>query len=599
MADSTIQSILAVECGNVTTAAVLIERVEGHYRLASSGQTASTYGRPEQDITLGVFRAVRQIEQDTGRTLLAPGGWPITPQGNRQQGVDAFVVVSSAGPALQLVLAGLMQEVTLASARRAAAATYTAITNVLSLENNPQTNETSPGQKHSAEARIQAIQTSQPDVILLVGGTDDGAERPVIDLANALAMALRVLPQPDPPHILYAGNRALRAQVVDILGPVTSVHSVDNIRPRLDIENLAMAQLELEKLYLQRKMLQLPGFQKLSNWCKYPVLPASKSFEKLISYLGRHNHLNVIGVNVGSAATAISTQAGDYQGTTVRSDAGVGYSMPALLKAVPLAKIERWLPFIMTPEELHNRLLNKSLHPASLPSTYEELMIEHAIARESLRLVLDQARSSWPTQSATGRGDIRWNLVIGAGRTLTRTPKPGQAALMLLDGVEPWGVTSLALDVSGMTNMLAAMAVAEPIAAVEVAARDTFLNLGTVIAPLGRGFIGQPALKVKLSQLEGPGSSKSDFEADIPFGSIEVFPLSPGQKATLEIRPARHFDIGLGQPGRGAVTEVEGGILGVIFDTRGRPLRLPPDEAQRRDLIEQWLVKLDTVHATT
>ena len=372
---------------------------------------------------------------------------------------------------------------------------------------------------------------------------------------------------------------------------MAAVHSVDNIRPILDVENLAIAQTELEKLYLQRKMLQLPGFQKLSNWTKYPALPASKSFEKLVTYIGRHNRLNVIGVNIGSRATVVATQAGDYQSTTVRSDAGVGHSMPALLKSIPLAKIERWLPFSMTTEELRNRLLNKSLHPTSLPSTREDLMIEHAVARESLRLVLDQARAGWPTKSATGRGDIPW-------RTLTRTPNPGQAALILLDGVEPWGVTSLALDVSGLTNLLGAIAAVEPMAAVEVAARDTFLNLGTVIAPLGHGTMGQSALKIKLSQLDMPGSQKNDFEADVPYGSIEVFPLSPGQKATLEIRPARHFDIGLGQPGRGAVTEVEGGILGVIIDTRGRPLRLSPDEMKRRDLLEQWLLKLEAVHAT-
>ena len=85
MTDSTLQSILAVECGSVTTSAVLIERADGHYRLKSSGQTASTYGPPERDITLGVFRAVRQIEQDTqppavGRLLpraIASRGWTL------------------------------------------------------------------------------------------------------------------------------------------------------------------------------------------------------------------------------------------------------------------------------------------------------------------------------------------------------------------------------------------------------------------------------------------------------------------------------------------------------------------------------------------
>jgi len=37
---------------------------------------------------------------------------------------------------------------------------------------------------------------------------------------------------------------------------------------------------------------------------------------------------------------------------------------------------------------------------------------------------------------------------------------------VLLDGLEPWGVTSLALDVAGLATMLGAIATIQPIAAV-------------------------------------------------------------------------------------------------------------------------------------
>jgi len=59
------------------------------------------------------------------------------------------------------------------------------------------------------------------------------------------------------------------------------------------------------------------------------------------------------------------------------------------------------------------------------------------------------------------------------------------------------------------------------------------------------------------------------------------------------MRPTRHFDIGLGQPGRGAVTEIEGGILGIIIDARGRPLRLPQDEITRHERLAGWFSALD------
>ena len=65
------------------------------------------------------------------------------------------------------------------------------------------------------------------------------------------------------------------------------------------------------------------------------------------------------------------------------------------------------------------------------------------------------------------------------------------------------------------------------------------------------------------------------------------------------MRPARHFDVGLGQPGRGAVAEVEGGALGIIVDARGRPLRLPKDDVQRRELLQQWLSALGVGHVSS
>jgi hypothetical protein len=600
MVESTINSILAIDCGSATTTVALIEQVNGKYRLAATGDAPSTYAPPWQDLTIGMLEAIRQIEKEVGRTLFNSGGWPITPQNTNRQGVDALVVVASAGPPLPVVLAGLMSNISLASAYRAAATTYARVTNELSLDIEPHSpanplalNKPPRNGPLSPEAQMQLIQAGHPEAIILVGGLDQGAEQPVINLARLISMALRLPTLREKPTVLYAGNSEARATVAEILGPISPLRAVPNVRPSLTVENLAALQTELENLYVQRKMSQLPGFQKLGNWSPYPVLPASKSFEKVIAYLGRHNHLNVIGAAIGSGATVLSVQTEDYHNSVIRSDAGVGHSLAALLKVIPLEKFHRWLPFELAPEELYNRLLNKSLHPTSLPETEEDLLIEHAVAREILRLVMEQVREGWSLQPSAGIEQMQWNLMVGAGRTLTRTPLPGYAAMVMLDGIEPWGVTSLALDVSGLANMLGPIAAIQPMAAVEVAAHDAFLNLGTVIAPMGHGSPGRPALKFKINYVNG-----HHLETEVAYGSIQVIALAPGEKATLEIRPGRHFDIGLGQPGRGVLAEVEGGILGIIIDARGRPLRLPKDEARRQAQIRQWLSELGVTHAT-
>ncbi len=571
-------SILAADCGSTMTTAVLIERSGGEYRLRATSQAPSTFGPPWEDITVGVQEAIRHLEKVVGRPLLSSGGWPITPQNAAIQGVDAFLTVTSAGQPLQVLIAGLMPDISLASARRAVATTYSHITNVISLDAQDQTWQQGP------DAQIQAIQEGSPEIVLLVGGTDGGAERPVLDIAQSLSIALQIWQNGEKPYILYAGNSNLRPEIADILGPLTGLKSVDNIRPTMDTENLSRVQAELENRYMQQKMMQLPGFDKLNNWYKDPIIPAGKSFEKLIAYLGRHRNINVIGVNIGSRSTVVSSQTRDQLCSAIHSDAGVGHSLASLLKIVPIENFHRWLPFELSPEALHNRLLNKSLYPTTIPTTNQELQIELAVAREALRLAIQQNHDTALNN--------QWNLIIGAGRVLTGTPDAAYAAMVLIDAIEPWGVTSLTLDRSGIVNILGAMAGIEPLAAVNVAAQDAFLNLGTVIAPAGHRAPGKPAMNITLERPEG-----EKIEKEILYGTIEIIDLPPGQKATLEIRPARHFDIGLGQPGRGAVAEVEGGTLGIIIDARGRPLRLAQDDAQRQAQLQQWLSSLKINYA--
>lgn len=568
------KSILAVDCGSSTTTAVLIEKIDNEYRLQAAGQAPSTYELPWVDITWGVQEAVRHVENTVGRTIMAPAGWPITPQ-HKQQGVDLFVVVSSAGPPLRIVIAGLIEEISLSSAHRAAISSYSHITDVISLDAE------NPG---NLDVWIEAIQGHKPDLILMVGGTDDGAQLPVIEMARAVSMALTALRHQDKPDILYAGNAALRPQMADILGTVTQLTSVSNVRPRLDSEDLLAVQAELEKL-AHRKLLQLPGFENLSGWTQHPMIPASKSFERLVAFMGRHNKSNVLGVNVGSRTTIISSQNQEQLSSIIRSDIGTGYSLPSLLKATPIEKFRRWLPFEISTAELHNRLLNKSLYPNSTPTTKEDLWIEQAVARESIRQVVEQSRSY--------NEDEQWNMIIGAGRALTGIPLAAQSALVLIDAVEPWGVTNLVLDKNGLVNVLGAIATIAPAAAVNALNYDTFLSLGTVVAPAGHGSFGKPALKIKVSD-----GDQDIFEKEIAYGSIKLIPLAPGKKVTLEIHPTRHFDIGLGQPGKSAVTKIEGGALGLIVDARGRPLRLPVDDLDREELLQQWFAAIDPTYET-
>ena len=78
----------------------------------------------------------------------------------------------------------------------------------------------------------------------------------------------------------------------------------------------------------------------------------------------------------------------------------------------------------------------------------------------------------------------------------------------------------------------------------------------------------------------------------MPAGTIKVITLRERQTAKVSISPEKGFDIGAG-PGRELDTEVEGGVVGIILDARGKPLALPEDVEARIAKLREWNRALD------
>jgi hypothetical protein len=571
---------LVADCGNTLTTAAVIERVNGHYRLVARGDAPSTHRAPWEDITTGLHEAVRRIEGLVGRRLLDEAGGLIRPRAATGDGVDVFVVVSSAGAPLRILLAGLTHSLSLASAQQAVAGTYALVTGRLALDEGPAGRD--------LNVRLQAMRQARPEIVLIAGGTDGGAQRPVLNLAQLVALYNRILEPEERPLTFYAGNAELAEEVAALFAAAGELRVVDNVRPEPDRENLGPAQTELEAVYRQRNLARLPGLEALNRWSGGRIVPTTRSFGQLIRYLGDRYSLKVVGVDLGSAATCLAARAGNLFSLTTRADLGVGLNAPGALDHIPVEHVLRWLPFEMAPDEARTVALNKGLYPGSVAQTREDLLLEYALAREVMRQVVGQARPGWLRGGHHALAHApQWDLVVGAGHTLTQTPHPGYAALLLLDALEPVGVNQLALDAGGIAAALGALAAVHPLAAAEVVEYDGFANLGTVVAPLGTAQPNEVALRVKVNYADG-----REAEHEVAYGAMALLPLAPGERAMLELHPTRRFDMGLGEPGRGVTAEAEGGILGLIIDARGRPLELPGDPEGRRQSARNWLISL-------
>jgi hypothetical protein len=576
------ESILALDCGCTNTQALLIDHVEGTYRLVARTEAPSTLEPPWSDVAASARQAIRDLSEVTGLSLLNDRGNIICPQ-QYAGGVDAVVIVCSAAEPLRVVLAGVIGELSLASASRALSTTYTVVEGHVSLDGQ---GDDAHSANNDIQGQIDLIQKLKPEAIVIVGGIDGGATRPVLQAAEAAAIGSFVSSQGDRPTIVYAGNAELRTQVAEIIGADAELRSVDNVRPSLELENPVPLQTEIEDLYRESKMERLPGFGTLSSWTPVNVLPSAKAFAYTIQYLAESDGINVLGVDIGGGSATLAAVVGETLDMAVRGDLGLSYNAVRVLDHVPMDSIRRWLPFEMETVEIHNILHNKAIRYRTLPQTREELLLEQALAREILRLLVDDIRPTWTSGASTPYPDLlpKFHLIVGSGGLLANTPTYGQAALIMLDALQPAGVTGIALDRLRMVAPAAATAMISPVAAAQVLERDALLNLGTVVAPIGLSREGDIALSFKIDYEDG-----RSLQVEVPFGSLEVIPLPAGQTATLELRPSRHFDVGLGTKGQAGMTKVEGGVIGIIIDARGRPLPIARDPEIQRETMQRWL----------
>jgi len=556
-----LESFVTADLGSITTRVTLIDQVGGEYRLVAHGSAPTTLSPPWEDVSLGFLEAIGKMETVAQRRLLAQGRL-VTPEGGDGSGVDGFVATTSAMEPLRLVVAGMMEPWSLRSALRAAHSTYTLIEDTFTVD------ELRLSFAEGMLDFLRLLKEGSLDAILVAGGIEGGPTLPLVEMAKDLALlsasgGMR-------PRLIFAGNEEARVPVAEVLEGVVDLEMVSNLLPRLGEESLAGAQELLENL-VGGKIALIPGIESVERWSLVPIQPTARALGWAIRYLAQEYELNVLGVDIGGGSIGLFSARDDRYFCALTSDVGLGYGLDRLLAEREVEQILRWLPFDL--EGAGDRILNKAFRPGTFPQSREDLLLEQAVARELM---------AWAMERGGERALAPVDLIVATGGLLSHLPDPRQAALILLDGLQPTGICSLALDEFSLLPQLGALAMAEPLAAVQVLARDTLLNLGTVIAPSGVAKEGEVALRFKMIYSEG-----GTIEGEVSYGSLEVIPLPFGQRATLELRPTQSFDVGLGRKGRGATTEVEGGAVGVIIDARGRPLSLPQERVAQQEKIQK------------
>jgi uncharacterized protein (TIGR01319 family) len=590
-----INIILATDCGSTTTKAILIEKVNGVYRQTQRGEAPTTVEAPFADVTMGVINSVTEVGELSGRRLVDDRGQLIRPASGGD-GADLYISTSSAGGGLQMMVAGVVKEMTAASAKRAALGAGAIVMDTIASNDKRRDHE-----------KIQRIRELRPDMILISGGTDGGDTKKVVEIAELIAPA-----RPQPRFgseytlpIIYAGNRDAAGIVQKTFSTVpVDLQIVANLRPVLESENLGPARDAIHDMFLEHVMAHAPGYDKLIAWADAPIMPTPGAVGNILQTIAKTQNINVVGVDIGGATTDVFSVFDGTFNRTVSANLGMSYSISNVCAEAGMASILRWVHVAMDERELRNRVKNKMIRPTTIPQTLEALIFEQAVSREALRLAyiqhkefattlkgVQQQRTVGDTFSQQVSGqtivdNMKLDLLVASGGVLSHAPRMHQTAMMLIDAFEPEGFTTLAKDSIFMMPHLGVLAEVHPKAAMEVFEKDCLIYLGACIAAKGLGKEGKPCFSYAIK-----GRSLNE-SGEMMYGDLKLFPLGEGETAMAIIEPAKGFDVGAG-PGKRLEREVKGGTVGLILDARGRPLQLPQEREVCRRTIARWVSALN------
>jgi uncharacterized protein (TIGR01319 family) len=568
-------SLIAIDVGSANTRAQFFDAVEGRYRFVAAGEAPSTSAAPAHDLNLGVLEAITQLQSIIGRQLLNERGLMVA-KGSSDLGVNSVTATFSGGPQLKIVTVGLLDAVSLNSVNNLVNSAYGQVVESLSLND-----------RRSPESIIDAICANLPDLIVIAGGTNRGASRSVVRLANYLALALKLVPQRSRPEVLFVGNENLQEEIQELLGTLTQVHVTANIRPSLDVESLGPAENALSKIYFGIQGRKVLGVQQLNGLAGGNLQTSAQAFGRAVRFLSTviDAPKGMLGVDLGASSTTVAAAFSGQLNLRVFADLGMGRSLSGMIAETHLQQIMRWLPMDLDENRVLDYLYNKPLFPHTLPANEDELAIEAAAARQVVRLAIGKSLPLFPANAIYPlAGTVPWfDRILVSGSTLARHPRLDESLMIALDAIQPVGIATIILDQNNLAASVGASASLDPLMAVQVLESNAFMNLGTVISPTGSARKNSAVLRVQMVR-----DGQKENVVEIKEGNLQVLSLPAGKAADLYIQPLQNMNIGLGAGRGGWVRRVVGGAFGIIFDTRGRPVQVPTSFNRRQETLAMW-----------
>lgn len=424
------------------------------YLLVDFGSTYTkvTAIDPESETVVGRAQAPTTAETDISAGLDQALLMLYSTTGLSENEICGRYASSSAAGGLKMVAIGLVPDLTLDAARRAALGAGAKVTGAYGFEID--------------RALVSEIEDKHCDIIMLCGGTDGGNKKTILHNATMLAKSKIDCP------VLVCGNRVVSGQIEGTLKKAGKrVYVTQNVLPGVTEINIEPAQNLIREIFIEH-IIKAKGLDKIKDRFDKPIIPTPKASLTAAELLadGTSNEAGIgslLVVEVGGATTNIHsvtdimpfTQQTVVRGLpetrasrTVEGDLGIRFNARTIFDFVGPLKLkqlaERLAPGAEACDpDAYTSLLNKTT--GHIPQTHHESLMDIALATSAVKIAVDRHAGELKTEfSAIGEINIQHgkNLfevknILGTGGIFSYGAEPGtilEAALF--SDSEPWSL---------------------------------------------------------------------------------------------------------------------------------------------------------------
>ncbi len=374
--------------------------------------TASARTTAEDGLMLGYQTALDRLERKIGRL-----------------GYERRLACSSAAGGLKMVAIGLVPELTVEAAKKAALGAGARVIGAYGFE--------------LSQVEIDELLALEPDLILLAGGTDGGNKETILHNARLLAASRLAVP------VIVAGNKTVAPQVEEILKAAGKLcYRVANVLPELGRLNIEPVQKEIREIFL-RRIIQAKGLDQVEKVIDGITMPTPAAVLQAAERLanGAGDQLpgwgELLVVDVGGATTDVHSIADGYpsepnvflQGLpeprvkrTVEGDLGMRSSAVALMEHFSARTLARLADL---PEEAVRAGVTKRVQDVQyLPASPEEFRLDEAFGYLAVKAATERhagrVEKFYTPQGIsylqTGKDLTAIKTVIGTGGVLVSSP---------------------------------------------------------------------------------------------------------------------------------------------------------------------------------